>query len=89
MTPGADGGRRLFLIEMEGGADALLRVLGPFAVQGATVTGLDLRTSPGGVELRIEAGGLGEQPALQLGAKLRGLPVVRTVGLGWLAGPII
>lgn len=75
----------VFLIEMDAAPDALLRVLGPFALQGAMVTGLDLNRREGRMELRIEAEGVEAQAADQLGRRLEALPIVRTVGVGWRA----
>lgn len=75
--------RHVFLIEMDPGADALLRVLGPFALHEATVTGLDLMPGADRQELRVEATGLCRDLAARLGRKLEALPIVRAVGVGW------
>lgn len=76
--------RHVFLVEMEAGPDSLLRVLGPFALLGARVTGLNLTDRDNRLDLRIEACGLGHDRADQLGRKLRALPMVRGVGQGWM-----
>jgi hypothetical protein len=78
-----EGGRHIFLIEMENGAEALLRALGPFALHEAVVTALDLEHREGRQTLRVEATGLCGGLAARLGRKLEALPVVRAVGLGW------
>lgn len=83
VIPFPQGGRHVFLIEMDAQPDALLRALGPFALHEATVTGLDLEHRDGGQTLRVEAVGLRRDLAARLGRKLEALPVVRGVGLGW------
>ena len=83
VIPFPQGGRHIFLIEMDAEPDALLRALGPFALHEATVTGLDLEHRDGRQTLRVEAVGLCRDLAARLGRKLEALPVVRTVGLGW------
>jgi hypothetical protein len=77
-------GRHIFLVEIEPGPDALLRVLSPFALMGARVTGLDLTDGDSRMDLRIEARGLAGPRADHLGRKLRALPMVRGVGQGWV-----
>ncbi|WP_304190306.1 hypothetical protein [Phenylobacterium aquaticum] len=81
----AGAGRHVFLVEMDAGPDALLRVLGPFALLGARVTGLDLTDRDSRLDLRIEARGLATPLADHLGRKLRALPSVRAVGQGWIS----
>jgi len=81
---GQSQGRHVFLVEMDQGPDALLRVLGPFARLGARVTGLDLTDRDSRLDLRIEAQGLAAPIADHLGARLRALPMVRGVGQGWI-----
>ena len=78
-----DQPRRLYLVEADAAPDALLRVLGPFAVAGAQVTAIELTEQETRHALRIEAKGLTAGGAEHLGAKLRALPIVRSVGLGW------
>lgn len=80
----AEGGRHLFLIEMEAAPDAVMRVLGPFALHEAELTTLALTRGEGRLDLRVEAVGFGFELADRLGRKLRALPVVRGVSLGWL-----
>lgn len=79
----SEGGRHVFLIEMDAAPDALLRALGPFALHEATVAGLALRRGEDWLELRIEISGVARDLAARLGRKLEALPIVRTVGLGW------
>lgn len=78
-----EGGRHVFLIEMDAAPDALLRALGPFALHETTVAGLTLRRGEDWLELRIEISGVARDLAARLGRKLEALPIVRTVGLGW------
>jgi hypothetical protein len=77
-------GRHVFLIEMEAAPDAVMRVLGPFALHEAELTALDLTRGEGRLDLRVEAVGFGFDLADRLGRKLRALPVVRGVSLGWM-----
>ena len=79
-----EGGRHVFLIEMHAEPDAVLRVLGPFALHEAELTALDLTRGEGRLDLRVEAVGVGFDLADRLGRKLRALPVVRGVSLGWV-----
>jgi len=79
-------GRHVFLIEMEAAPDAVVRVLGPFALHDAELTTLGLTRGEGRLDLRIEAMGLDLELADRLGRKLRALPVVRNVTQGWLGG---
>lgn len=83
VVPFPEGGRHVFLIEMDAEPDALLRALSPFALLAATVTSLDLEHRNGRQTLRVEATGICRDLAARLGRKLEALPVVRTVGLGW------
>ncbi|MCI3134055.1 hypothetical protein [Phenylobacterium aquaticum] len=80
----AQAGRHVFLVEMEAGPDALLRVLSPFALMGARVTGLDLTDRETRLDLRIEARGLGQAVAEHLGRRLRAMPTIHGVGQGWI-----
>ena len=49
-------GQRTFLIEAQQGADVVLRVLGPFAVQGVEILTMEASQRIGGLSIRIEAG---------------------------------
>ena len=51
--------RRTFLIEARPEADIVLRVLAPFAVQGAQILSLAAEQGAGATSIRLEAGGLG------------------------------
>jgi hypothetical protein len=86
--PGASPGRHIFLIEMDAAPDALLRALGPFALQGASVTRLELTTCDGRMALRVEATGVCADTAARLSHRLGALPSVRGVGLGWSASGV-
>ena len=78
------GRRHCFLVETGPGADVLVRVLTPFAVQGADLAEVTLLQSPdGGLSIRIESEGLDEVRAETLLRRVQGLPIVRRVGLGW------
>lgn len=74
-----------FLIEADAIADALIRVLTPFAVQGADLAEVTLARAEGGLAIRIEAEGLDARRAQILLRRLEALPVVRRAGLGWRA----
>ena len=79
------GPRWCFVVDADPCADALLRVLGPFAVQGAAIAEAVLTRSGDGLAIRIEAEDLAPERAETLLRKLQGLRVVRRVGLGWRA----
>lgn len=76
--------RHVFLIDADQGSDVLLRVLGPFALMGARITGLGLTAGETRQALRIEVE-LGQDEAGLIGRRLDALPVVRGVGIGWTA----
>lgn len=75
--------RRTFLVRTRPEGDALLRILGPFAVQGAEILSLEAERGEAAVSVRIEVGGLSADLAAHLVARLRALPVVTQVGVGW------
>ena len=75
--------RHTFVVEAAGEPDVLLRVLGPFAVQEATITDLRLDRTGGSVSLFIEACGMGDDRALLIARRLEGLAAVRGVAFGW------
>lgn len=77
--------RRTFLIEARPQADVLLRVLGPFAVQGAQIVLMEAAQDAGRTSIRIEAAGVGIELAEHLVERLRAMPAVLGVGLGWRA----
>jgi hypothetical protein len=77
-------GRRYgFVIDAHPDADALVRVLTPFAVQGAVLSEVSLMAGPRGLSIRLETEGLDEVRAGVLLERLRNLPVVIRAGLGW------
>ena len=78
--------RRTFLIEAQAGADVVLRVLGPFAVQDVDILTMEASRDLGRISIRIEAGGLAEATAQGLADRLRAMPAVTGVGLGWRVG---
>jgi len=75
--------RRLFVIEADGAADALLRILEPFALQQARLATVAMEPAGGGLQVRIEADDLCDQRAERLRRRLEALPAVRSVALGW------
>jgi ribosomal protein L15E len=77
--------RRTFLIEAWPEADIVLRLLGPFAVQGAEILTLEAEQGAACTRVRIEARGLPADTALHLVERLRAMPAVQAVGLGWRA----
>ncbi len=77
--------RRTFLIEARSGADVVLRVLGPFAVQDVDILAMEAVQDLGRIAIRIEAAGLAETAAQCLADRLRAMPAVTGVGLGWRA----
>lgn len=80
----SDVGRRYaFVIEALDAPDALVRVLTAFAVQPLALASVTMAGGEGRCAIRIEADGLDAQRAETLLRRLDGLPVVRTVGLGW------
>ncbi|HYE46173.1 MAG TPA: hypothetical protein VEA44_10420 [Caulobacter sp.] len=78
--------RHTFVVEAAGGPDVLLRVLGPFALQEATITDLRLDRRADAVSLFIEASGVTDARAALIARRLEGLAAVRGVGLGWRSG---
>ncbi|HEY9233960.1 MULTISPECIES: hypothetical protein [Phenylobacterium] len=80
--------RRTFLVRARPARDALLRVLGPFSAQGAEILSLQAEQGDDAISIRIEAGGLGADVAGHLVERLRGMPLVTQVGVGWrVTGP--
>lgn len=86
MTGSACARRHCFVVEAADEFDALIRVLTPFAVQAAQLTSVTLERGPHGVRIRIEADGLSTQRADTLVQRLRGMPVVLGVAVGWRQG---
>lgn len=77
--------RRTFLIEAHRHSDVVLRVLGLFAVQDAEVLMIEAAQGAQLTSIRIETGGLAEGAAQHLVERLRAMPAVTGVGLGWRA----
>lgn len=77
----------VFQIEARDIEDVLLRVLGPFARASADLRSVVLRKVACGVAIRIEAYALSNDRATTLAHRLRTLPCVATVGLGWRNRP--
>ncbi len=75
--------RRTFLIEAARRGDIVLSVLGPFVVQGVEILAMEALQGSERTSIRIEAAGLGEGAAQHLAERLRAMPAVTCVGLGW------
>lgn len=89
MTGSPCARRHCFVVEAADEFDALIRVLTPFAVQAAALASVTLDHGPHGVRIRIEADGLSSQRAETLLQKLRGMPVVLGVAIGWRQGEAV
>lgn len=72
-----------FVVDAHEESDTLIRVLGPFAVQEARITGIRLDATPRGLSIAIEASGVSSERAELIARRLDGLAAVRSVGLGW------
>ena len=83
MSPSFAHRRHCFVVEAADEFDALVRVLTPFAVQEAQLSSVTLDHGPHGLRIRIEADGLSSQRAETLLQRLRGMPVVLGVAIGW------
>jgi hypothetical protein len=77
------GRRHLFLIECPDDPDALVRLLGLFAVQQARLLTVAANAAAGRLAARIEVEGLSQDRAHHLCLRLRALPLATTVSLGW------
>jgi ACT domain-containing protein len=75
--------RHCFVVEAVEAPDTLVRVLTPFAVQGARLASVVLDRVQHAVSIRIEADGLDAERAETLVRRLRGLPSVVAVAVGW------
>ncbi len=75
--------RRTFLIETQAHGDVVLRVLGLFAVQDAKVLMIEAAQGADLTSIRIETDGIPEGAAQHLVERLRVMPAVTGVGLGW------
>jgi hypothetical protein len=77
--------RRTFLVQAQPELDILLRVLSPFAVQGAQIVAAEMVGHGPRVAIRVEVRGLPLARAELLCERLRAMPSVLGVGLGWRA----
>lgn len=75
--------RHTFLVQAHAEIDILVRVLGPFNVQGARIVSADLTERDGQVAIRIDATGMTTQRAELTAQRLRGMASVSSVGLVW------
>jgi putative lipoic acid-binding regulatory protein len=75
--------RHCFVVEAREAPDTLVRLLTPFAVQAAALTGVVSSAAGGVLSVRIEVDGLPAERADRLLRQLRGMPVVLGVALGW------
>jgi hypothetical protein len=73
----------LFLIEGREATDALMRVLGPFAVQSAGLTRVTFGMAEGRFAARIEVEGLSQDRADYLSRRLTQIPLIASVSFGW------
>jgi hypothetical protein len=73
----------IFMVEMGEDADALARLLAPFAAVQAHLARVEYRCGPTGAVARIEAPGLDPDRAQHLKRRLEQAPCVLRVGLGW------
>ena len=79
-------GRHILLVEgveREPTADALLRVLGTLAVQQVQLIEVRFTTTGGGFAARLEIERMSLQRVEHLARRLRQLPAVTAVSLGW------
>ncbi|MDR3510587.1 MAG: hypothetical protein P4L73_03055 [Caulobacteraceae bacterium] len=74
---------RLFLVDTLDAPDALLKVLSVFAVQQVALATVDFAAAADGGQVRIEARRLSAERAQHLSERLRSVPVVRGVSVGW------
>jgi len=77
--------RHTFLIEAQPLADVVLRVLAPFAVQGAQILAMEAAESGSRTSIRIDAARIDAETAGHLVERLRAMPAVVIVGLVWRA----
>ena len=68
--------------------DALMRVLGPFALVAATLRSAQLTRGEDHVSIRIETEGLDARRAQTILHRLENMPLVRGVGFGWLGAGV-
>jgi hypothetical protein len=82
--PAARGAaRHVFVVEVGEAPDALLRVLGVFAVQGTRVAALSFGGTGSRSTARLEVDGLDAQRAEHVRRRLSQLPAVANVAFGW------
>ena len=74
---------RLYLIEGADVVDALVRVLGLFAIQQVRLSNVEFAADKGRMTLKLEAQGLDVDRADYLRRKLQLLPLVTSVATGW------
>jgi hypothetical protein len=79
----AEAGQHLFILEARNDGDALLRVLGCFAVQQARVVETRAVADGPRLSMRIIAHGLSKSRAERLRLRLCELPLAAQVSLGW------
>jgi len=82
------GGRRhIYVVEGRASADGLSRVIGLFVVQDARLDEARYDADAKSFTLRIVAGGLGDERADHLARRLRLVPQVERVAVGWREPP--
>jgi len=82
----APADQQLFLVEARNGADALLRVLGCFAVQQAELVETHSQIEGERLSMRIVVQGLSPSRVDQLRRRIGELPLAASVSVGWRAG---
>jgi hypothetical protein len=88
MTAGApEVAEQLFLVEAPDTGDALLRVLGCFALQQARLVETRAVADGTRVSMRIIARGLTPARVEQLQRRISELPLAATVSVGWRSRP--
>lgn len=81
--PLAEAGQHLFILEARNDSDALLRVLGCFAVQQAELVETRAVADGAVLSMRIIARGLSPTRAELLRRRLCELPLAAQVSVGW------
>ena len=83
----ATADQQLFLVEARNGADALLRVLGCFAVQQAEMVETGSRVDGERLSMRIVVRGLSPARVDLLRKRIGELPLAASVSVGWRREP--
>jgi len=79
--------QQLFIVETSDTGDALLRVLGCFAVQQARLVETRAMVDGARLSMRIVTKGLAPHRVELLRRRISELPLAATVSVGWRSGP--